>query len=119
MKRIALALFLSVSPAVAQDSVPETEDGFSLIEEGAKLILRGLMTQMEPALDDMEDALTSMEPALKALGPKLQQLIALIDDIKNYEAPKMLPNGDIIIRRTAPLPPRPDFLPGPSGEIEL
>lgn len=101
--------------------MPEVEEkeGFSLIEEGAKLVLRGLMTEMEPALDEMGKALSEMEPALQELGPKLQQLLALIDDFKNYDAPVMLPNGDIIIRRNAPLMPRPEFLPGPNGEIEL
>jgi hypothetical protein len=32
----------------------------------------------------------------------------------------MLPNGDILIRRNAPLVPRPEEpVPGPNGEIEL
>jgi hypothetical protein len=110
------------APSFAEDvkplPAPEAE-GFSLIEEGAKLVLRGLMTEMEPALDEMGKALSEMEPALKELGPKFQQLIAMIDDIKNYDAPVMLPNGDILIRRNAPLLPKPEFLPGPNGEIDL
>jgi hypothetical protein len=120
--KMILALCLIAAPAFAEDApatpVPEGE-GFSLMEEGAKLVLRGLMSEMEPALDEMGEALSEMEPALKELGPKLQQLIAMIDDFKNYAAPEMLPNGDIIIRRTAPLLPKPDFLPGPNGEIDL
>lgn len=118
--RLALALCLMAAPAFAEDApVQRDPEGFSLMEEGAKLVLRGLMTEMEPALDEMGKALSEMEPALKELGPKFQQLIAMIDDFKNYDAPEMLPNGDIIIRRNAPLLPKPDFLPGPNGEIEL
>lgn len=120
--RLALALCLAALPALAEEVVPvpkAEDDGFSLMEEGAKLVLRGLMTEMEPTFDEMGKALSEMEPALKELGPKLQQLIALIDDFKNYDAPVMLPNGDILIRRNAPLMPRPEFLPGPNGEIEL
>lgn len=120
--RLALALCLMAAPALAQDAPPApeaSEDGFSLIEEGARLVLRGLMAEMEPALDEMGKAMSEVEPALKELGPKLQQLIAIVDDFRNYEAPVMLPNGDILIRRTAPLLPQPEILPGPDGEIEL
>lgn len=99
------------------------DDGFSLMEEGAKLVLRGLMSEMEPALNEMEKALDDIGPALEGIGaevgPKLRQLVAMIDDFKNYDAPEMLPNGDIIIRRNAPLLPKPEFLPGPNGEIDL
>lgn len=102
---------------------PDTDNGFSLMEEGAKLVLRGLMTEMEPAIGEMEKALTEIGPALEGfgaeVGPKLRQLVAMIDDFKNYDAPVMLPNGDIIIRRNAPLVPKPEFAPGPNGEIEL
>ena len=102
---------------------PADGDGFSLVEEGARLVLRGLMTEMQPALDEMGKALDEMGPALEdfgaEVGPKIQQLIALVDDFKNYDAPVMLPNGDIIIRRNAPLVPPALPVPGPNGEIEL
>lgn len=122
--RLILALCLAAAPALAEDApAPPKADGegFSLMEEGMKLIMRGMMTEMQPALDEMGKALDEVEPHLKELGPKLQQLIALIDDIKNYDAPIMLPNGDILIRRTAPLPPKPGATPqpGPNGEIDL
>jgi hypothetical protein len=122
--RLILALCLLSAPAFAEDAPaapPAEDDGFSLMEEGMKLVMRGMMTEMQPALDEMGKALDEMEPHLKELGPKLQQLIALIDDIKNYDAPVMLPNGDILIRRNAPLMPKPDSLPqpGPNGEIDL
>lgn len=130
--RLALALILAAAPALAQETAPtpapEAEaEGFSLMEEGAKLVLRGLMTEMAPALEEMEKALTEVGPKLEdfeaEIGPRVRQLIALIDDFKNYDAPIMLPNGDILIRRTKPLTPRfdPKVLPepGPNGEIEL
>lgn len=124
--RLFLALCLIAAPAFAEDAlpVPKAEDeGFSLMEEGMKLVMRGMMNEMQPALDEMGKALQEVEPHLKELGPKLQQLIALIDDIQNYDAPVMLPNGDILIRRNAPLVPRigPPVhpQPGPNGEIDL
>jgi hypothetical protein len=122
--RLVLAFCLAATPVFAEDApaVPPVEDdGFSLVEEGMKLVMRGMMSEMQPAFDEMGKALEEMEPHLKELGPKLQQLIALIDDIRNYDAPVMLPNGDILIRRNAPLIPKPDALPkpGPNGEIEL
>lgn len=124
--RLILALCLLTTPAFAEDApavAPAEDNGFSLMEEGMKLVMRGMMTEMQPALDEMGKALDEMEPHLKELGPKLQQLITMIDDIKNYDAPVMLPNGDILIRRNAPLMPKSgpqaDPVPGPNGEIEL
>lgn len=124
--RLTFALLLLAAPAFAQDATPAPEtgdDGFSLMEEGAKLVLRGLMSEMEPAIDEMGKALDEMGPHLESLGaeigPKVRQLIAMIDDFKNYDAPVMLPNGDILIRRNAPLLPPANPVPGPNGEIEL
>jgi hypothetical protein len=126
MKKIALILLLSLplSPAMAQDA--PADDGFSLMEEGAKLLFRGLMSEMEPALDEMGKALSGMEPALKDLQPKMMELLALIDDLQNYQAPERLENGDILIRRKtdAPAPPPlPDMgkpaLENPTGEVDL
>jgi hypothetical protein len=130
--RLALALALIAAPAVAQDTAPlpgpaPEDDGFSLVEEGARMVLRGLMTEMQPTLDEMGKALDEVGPKLEGLTeeirPKLAQLIGMIDDIKNYDAPVMLPNGDILIRRNAPLVPQPvlpeEPAPGPNGEIDL
>jgi hypothetical protein len=120
--KLVLALCLITAPALAEDAPAEPkaeDDGFSLMEEGMKLVMRGMMTEMQPALDEMGRALQEVEPQLKELGPKLHELIALIDDIRNYDAPVMLPNGDILIRRTAPLLPKMEPQPGPNGEIEL
>ncbi len=121
-----LAVCLVAAPAFAEEHpvTPKAKsEGFSLIEEGMQLVMRGLVQEMQPALDEMGKALEEAGPALKGLGeeigPKLRQLIALIDDIRNYDAPVMLPNGDILIRRIAPLVPKMGPQPGPTGEIEL
>jgi hypothetical protein len=128
--RIAFALCLIAAPVFAEDApaAPEAEsEGFSLMEEGMKLVMRGMMDEMQPTIDEMSKALDEAGPALQGLtaeiGPKLRELVALIDDIENYDAPVMLENGDILIRRNAPFVPKfdPKALPqpGPNGEIDL
>ncbi|MEY1556233.1 hypothetical protein AB3Y40_11415 [Yoonia sp. R2331] len=116
MKQIACALALTLSAASA--SAQDTDEGLDLMEEGAKLLLRGLMTEMEPALRELEDFADEVGPAMKLLademGPALAELMAQIDDIRNYDPPEILPNGDIIIRRR---PDAPVYEPG--EEIEL
>lgn len=113
---LPLALF-TATPLLAQtlpEPQVEEDEGFDLMQEGAKLLFRGLMREMEPALNDMGKALSEMEPAL-------QNLMALVDDIRNYDAPRMLGNGDILIprRKDAPDPLPPILLPDPQGDIEL
>lgn len=121
MKQLLLALvFVAAGPAMAQTapepSPPESKDveeGFSLMEEGAQLLLKGLMSEMEPTLDEMGKALSEMEPALKDLQPKMLELLALVDDLTNYQAPERLENGDILIRRKPGAPVAPP-LPAPA-----
>lgn len=116
--RALMILCLVTAPALAEETPPE-EDGFNLMEEGMELVLRGMMAEMEPTLDEMDQALSALEPSLRDLGPKFMSLIGMIDDIGNYDFPVMLPNGDILIRRTVPLVPETTPEPGPNGEIEL
>lgn len=105
MKRFALPLILclSAAPVFAQD-----DDGFSLMDQGARLFLRGLMSELEPTLDELEGMAQEIKPGLQALademGPALAQIIARIDDLRYYEAPEILENGDILIRRRAEAP---------------
>lgn len=89
---------------------PEVEQGFSLMEEGAKLLLRGLASRMEPALKDMGEAVAGMEP-------KLREVLALIDDLRNYHAPEKLENGDILIRRKTPAELQLEGLEGPATDL--
>tara|TARA_B100001939_G_C16645220_1_gene489366 strand:+ start:239 stop:595 length:357 start_codon:yes stop_codon:yes gene_type:complete len=118
MKRIVLAFALATLPvsAVAQDT---EKDGFSLMEEGARLFLRGMMEEAEPALKELQRLVEDMEPAMRQfvqeMGPALNELLGQVDDLSNYHAPEMLPNGDIILRRKVPMPPPGDG----QDEIEL
>ncbi len=96
------------------------------MEEGARLLLRGLMSEVEPTLDEFTGMIDEMGPALQAfadeMGPAILHLIDLIDDARHYEQPEILPNGDIIIRRSVDAPP---FVPAPiqddrdTSEIDL
>ncbi|MDG1377214.1 MAG: hypothetical protein P8P56_09390 [Yoonia sp.] len=116
---------LTTLPLAAQEAeVPEDmSEGFSLMEEGAKLLLRGLMSEMEPAIDDLKSMTDEMATLGETMGPALIALMAQIDDIRHYETPEVLPNGDIIIRRNSDAPtyvPRLDIEPDvETGEIEL
>lgn len=116
---------LTTLPLAAQEAeVPEDmSEGFSLMQEGAKLLLRGLMSEMEPAIDDLKSMTDEMATLGETMGPALIALMAQIDDIRHYETPEVLPNGDIIIRRNSDAPtyvPPLDIEPDvETGEIEL
>lgn len=106
MKRIGsivAVLLVSVSPAYAQD---EEEGGFSLMERGAQMFLEGIMREMEPTLNDLQGWAEDMEPALRGfmreMGPAFAELLSEIEDLSNYHAPEILPNGDIILRKKTP-----------------
>ncbi|MDP4032220.1 MAG: AAA+ family ATPase [Pseudorhodobacter sp.] len=111
-----IILCLSLTPVWGQDAAPKApnapsedlHEGFDLMQEGTRLLLRGMLSQMEPALDDMGKALIEMQPAIR-------NLLLMIGDIRNYHAPVMLPNGDIIIRRRTPA----ELAVPEGGEIEL
>ena len=112
MRKVAAILALSLAlavPAAAQEGEPQGDmgRGVDLLGEGARLLLRGLMAEMEPALRDLGQDIA-------AIRPVLEDLARMIGDVRNYHAPEMLPNGDIIIRRKVPLTPD-----GGEGEVEL
>ncbi|MGX9856208.1 hypothetical protein ACR03S_12295 [Limimaricola variabilis] len=124
MKRIIpiTVAALLAAPLQAQTPEPPTEDeGFSLMQRGAELFFEGILGEMEPAIEDFRAFAEMAEPHLRALlsemGPALMQVLDRIDDIANYEAPEILDNGDIIIRRK---PEAPDFAPDPEApEIDI
>lgn len=107
----AVLLFLP-APATAQDSP-------SLMEEGAKLFFEGLLEEMDPALDQLRGLSDQIEPAMQEFADKMGvafiEMMAVIDDIGNYDMPEFLPNGDIIIRRSPDAPP---FTP-PAAQPEI
>jgi hypothetical protein len=80
----------------------EIDQGTDLLQQGADLLLQGLRKEMTPAMEDMRD---SLGQAMDEMGPALKELGAMVGDMKNFEAPEQLPNGDIIIRRKADAPP--------------
>lgn len=123
MKHAVLALLLLTAPALAQtvppaNPVPEgstvpTEDleqGLSLMEQGAQMLLRHMMGKVEPSLQEMTEA-------LKQAQPQLLKLLAMVDDIRNFHAPEVLENGDILIRRKTPTELKLEELQG--GDTEL
>ena len=110
---LLLMLILMAPPVQAQEPPPPppadggVEEGVDLLQRGFQSILEGLFTEMQPAIDEMGRALTEMKPMA-------DQLFKLIDDIGNYEAPVVLDNGDILIRRKPAAPE-----PLKEGEVEL
>ena len=101
--------------AAPQDSAPslapksEIDEGTDLLQQGADLLLQGLRKEMAPALGEMRD---SLGQAMTDLQPALKDLAAMVGDMRNFEAPEQLPNGDILIRRKADAPP---FTPPPAA----
>jgi hypothetical protein len=112
MKHIILAacLVLPLSASAQQES--EIDDGFSLMEEGAKLLFRGIIAEMEPAIDNFSELAEELQPALDMLASEMGLaflgLIQALDSVRYYERPEILPNGDIIIRRS---PDAPEYSP--------
>ena len=68
-----------------------------------ELFLEGLRDEMEPALRDLQGLADQFGPAmaefLAVMGPALAEILEKVEDWTRYEAPEILPNGDIIIRR--------------------
>ena len=102
---------LSSTPALAE----EENDAKSLMEQGVELFFEGLRQEMEPALESLQGMAEEFGPSIRSflevMGPALAELATDIRDWSAYEAPEMLPNGDIIIRKK----PKPEA-PAPEGE---
>ena len=118
MKRVLLLCSLCLAgPAMAED---DAQDGLSLMERGAQLFMEGILKEMEPAIDEFAGLADQMGPALKnfaeEMGPRLGALMEQVEDWSVYEAPEMLPNGDIIIRRK-PDVPKPDAQEMPQVDL--
>lgn len=106
----------------------EPDAGRSLMERGADLFFEGLRREMAPTLEEAARLFAeigpSMQQFLAEMGPALARIAEDVEDWSAYEAPEILPNGDIIIRRKAP-PPEGEAPGGagaevaPDGSIEL
>ena len=80
--KIAIVALTLTSPATAEE-----DQSFSLWD---------LFSEMEQMA---EDTMPLMQDWMDRLGPQLEALGDRIGDFSQYEAPEVLPNGDIIIRR--------------------
>lgn len=113
------------APVHAEGAPENAEPGLSLMERGALMFMEGILREMEPAIDELSELGQQMGPALQRfadeMGPRLIELLDEVEDWSAYEAPEILPNGDIIIRRK----PDPEASPtapvedAPSGAIDL
>lgn len=127
MKHILIATTLVASVALtapaghADEDTPQ--DGPSLIEEGARMFFEGLMQEARPAMEGMKEMAERLGPQLRefaeTMGPALADILEDVEDLSVYEAPEMLPNGDIIIRRKPAEETVPETGPDKDGEIEI
>ena len=126
MKQISAALLsfsLLASPVSAQEEAP-SEGGLSLMERGAQMFMDGILDEMEPAFEGMEGLAERLAPSLRnfarEMGPKLSEILESVDDWNAYQAPEMLPNGDIIIRRKPDHPLTPPETPTePEPQVDI
>jgi len=74
--------------------------------------------EIAPLLDGLRGL---MEGWAQDAMPLMQDLADKMSDLNAYEAPEVLPNGDIIIRRKPEAEPDPDAPPTPNadGSIDL
>ena len=100
-----VACSLIAAPLAAQES---EEEGSSLMERGAELFWKGLREEMAPSLQELEGLMAKIGPSLQGflteMGPALAEIADKVEDWSRYEAPEILPNGDIIIRRKPDAP---------------
>ncbi len=115
----------AISVALALPAYAEEDTGKSLMEQGAELFFEGLRQEMEPALEDLQGLVSQFGPAMQSffeeMGPALAELAGEIEDWSAYEAPEMLPNGDIIIRKKPPQdqPETPEQTDDDDGATEI
>jgi hypothetical protein len=101
---LALCLTLAALPARAQDPTPTPTPPLS--EQ-----LEGLMQRF------LERVLPPMEHGLQAIEPELRDLMTRLQGMAQYEAPEILPNGDILIRRKPPTDHLPESEAPPEPSI--
>ena len=100
---LTIAAALAASPAMAEDgkSIPE------------------VLQDLEREADILgEEARTAIEMLIPMIESMMERLPLLIDSLPEYEAPVILPNGDILIRRKRDLPTVPKDKPGEKGGIK-
>ena len=112
-----LVLAVTTASAAEEDLAP----GMSLMDRGAHLFLEGLKQEMAPTVDGLQRLLAETGPSLRnfmlEMGPTLRDFVAQVKDWSVYEAPEILPNGDIIMRRKPDSPV--DRPPEGDGAVDL
>ncbi|QEW19223.1 hypothetical protein LA6_001406 [Marinibacterium anthonyi] len=115
MKRIIALIVIPVAvglaaPAVAQQTEDEPRGGLDRF-------LDDFRDGMGDALGGLQGWAEDIGPAMKSfieeMGPALSDMMDEVKDWSRYEAPEMLDNGDIIIRRKPEDPADPDAPPVP------
>ncbi|QFT57248.1 hypothetical protein FIU94_00305 [Sulfitobacter sp. THAF37] len=124
MKRLASFATVVCLPLAVHAQEDQGERGLSLMERGAQMFMEGIMKEMAPALNELEGLADDVAPSLRSfaqeMGPKLAEILEKVEDWSVYEAPEILPNGDIIIRRKPEPPMEPPAKPTePAPQIEL
>ncbi|RII37944.1 hypothetical protein DL237_14830 [Pseudooceanicola sediminis] len=122
MKRALIALALTISVAglpprtaiAQQDTAPPA----SKMQEGLRQFLDGLSDGVGELADGAGPALQNF---LQQMGPAFEDILGEIKDFSKYEAPQVLPNGDILIRRKQDAPEYMPPVPGenPDGSVDL
>lgn len=116
MKNLVMLTFcaslLSSAAAIAQETDPPESN---LIERGLRLFLDGLAQEMEPALEGLQDLGPGLRQFMMEMGPSLRGLVDEVQDWSDYQAPEILPNGDIIIRRK----PKEIEIPKDDNQIDI
>ncbi|MAN57113.1 MAG: hypothetical protein ACU0DB_12225 [Paracoccus sp. (in: a-proteobacteria)] len=95
-------------PADAPRRSQDAEDPTDRIGRGLGMLFQDLWNDVGPDLNRLGE---DMSGALSRMAPVLKDLAVLVDDLGNYETPRRLENGDIVIRRKPGAPP-----PPPIGE---
>lgn len=90
---IPAALLLALATTAPAPASAHDEEGGSILPDDEDLKQLGELAQRW------------MKDFAAEIAPMAERLQTLIDDLDAYEAPEMLPNGDIIIRRRPDAPP--------------
>ncbi|WP_410217878.1 AAA+ family ATPase [Paracoccus sp. (in: a-proteobacteria)] len=102
---LSLALFVVLLPApVLSQATDDTKQGLGLVQRGIGMLFRQFQDSAGP---DVEGLTRDLSDRLQQMAPALENLATIVDDIRNYEAPERLENGDILIRRRDEAPPPP------------
>ncbi|MEL6978837.1 MAG: hypothetical protein AAGM38_09185 [Pseudomonadota bacterium] len=79
---LVAALTLAAPPAQADEEEPRSQPLDRFLEQ-----------------EFSNEAREALQDLFAAVGPLVQRFADMMEDVPRYEAPEILPNGDIIIRR--------------------